>query len=414
MALTDTAARQAKAKDKQYKLADEKGMFLLVTPKGQKYWRLKYRFAGKEKLLALGVYPEVSLKDARLLRDKAREHLRNQIDPSNAKQQLKSAIHEAVENSFKLVAEEWFTLQTPHWSQSHIERVSSALQKDLYPIIGNRAISTITAPELLQALRKIEFRGAIETANKTKQIAGQIFRYGIATGRCERDVAADLKGALAKPVKRHLAAITEPKEVGKLLLAIETFQGTHTVKTALCLSPLLLCRPGELRHMEWTEINWDEKRWEIPANKMKLKEPHIVPLSTQAICHLCDIKQLTGNGKYVFPSPRGNSRPLSENGVRTALRTLGFDNETMTPHGFRAMGRTILDEVLGYRIDWIEHQLAHAVKDTNGRAYNRTTHLPQRTKMLQHWADYLDTLREKARGANILTGSFISTGEQHG
>lgn len=395
MALTDTAARQAKAKDKQYKLADGKGMFLLVNPKGQKYWRLKYRFAGKEKLLAIGVYPEISLKEARTLRDRAREQLRKGIDPNEAKKAEKASKNEA-ENSFETVAQEWFAKRKPNWSKSHADRVWRALEKDLLPRIGSKPIASITAPELLNALCKVESRGAIETAHRVKQVAGQVFRYGVATGRCERDISLDLKGALAKPVKTHLAAITKPKEVGNLLVAIESFQGTPVVKAALQLSPLLLCRPGELRHMEWTEINWEEKRWEIPGEKMKLKQPHIVPLCRQAIAILEEIQLLTGSGKYVFPNARGTSRPLSENGTRTALRTMGFDNETMTPHGFRAMGRTILDEVLGYRVDWIEHQLAHAVKDTNGRAYNRTTHLPQRAEMMQKWADYLDTLAENA------------------
>jgi integrase len=268
-----------------------------------------------------------------------------------------------------------------------------ALEKDLFPQIGNRPISEITAPDLLMALRKIEARGAVETAHRAKQTAGQIFRFAIATGRAERDPSSDLKGALMNPKKKHLAAITEPKEVGKLLVAMDGFRGTPVVKTALLLSPLLFCRPGELRHMEWTEINWEEERWELPAEKMKMKQPHLVPLSKQALELLREHEKLTGRGRYVFPSARGASRPLSENGVRTALRTLGYDNDTMTPHGFRAMARTILDEVLNFRVDWIEHQLAHAVRDANGRAYNRTAHMEGRREMMQGWADYLDNLR---------------------
>jgi integrase len=253
-------------------------------------------------------------------------------------------------------------------------------------------------------LRKIENRGAIETAKRAKQTCGQIFRYGIATGRCERDPSADLAGALKTVKERHLAAITDPKEVGQLMIAIDNYQGTSTVCAALKLSPLLFCRPGELRHMEWSEINWGEEQWEIPANKggenKKISFDHIVPLSTQALEILREQQLLTSKSKYVFPSARQLSRPLSENGVRTALRTMGYDNETMTPHGFRAMARTLLDEQLGYKVEWIEQQLAHAVKDHLGRAYNRTTHLPQRKKMMQHWSDYLDQL--KARSSNVV------------
>ena len=224
----------------------------------------------------------------------------------------------------------------------------------------------------------------------------------MATGRAERDPSTDLKGALREPKKKHFTAITEPKHVGPLLVAIDGFAGSATVRAALRLSALLFCRPGELRHMEWKEINWDEERWELPAEKMKVRQPHIVPLAKQSLAILTETRRLTGNGRYVFPSARGRSRPLSENGVRTALRTMGYDNDTMTPHGFRAMARTILDEVLAYRVDYIEHQLAHAVKDTNGRAYNRTAHLAGRREMMQHWADYLDQLRAAARKSNVV------------
>lgn len=406
MPLTDTAAKQAKPKDKTYKLSDERGMFLQVTPKGQKYWRLKYRYAGKEKLLALGVYPEISLKEARELRDKARALIRQNIDPVAERHAQKAHREFEGKNNFATVAMHWLEKEQPHWSESHAKRVKRAIEKDLIPTLGNKSIATITPPELLKTLRKIESRGAIETAHRAKQIAGKIFRYGVATGLCERDITHDISDALAKPIKTHLAAITDPKEVSKLLVAIDNYEGTPIVKAALQISPLLLSRPGEIRHMEWSEINWEEKRWEIPASKMKLKQPHIVPLSKQALDILLRLRPLTGNGRYIFPSARSTSRPLSDNGTRTALRTLGFDNDTMTPHGFRAMGRTILDEVLGYRIDWIEHQLAHAVKDTNGRAYNRTSHLPQRAKMLQHWANYLDELKTEILSSNIVIDAF--------
>ncbi|MEH6552425.1 MAG: integrase arm-type DNA-binding domain-containing protein [Pseudomonadales bacterium] len=406
MKLTATAVKQATPKEKDYKLSDGGGMFLLIKKNGGKYWRLKYRLAGKEKLLALGVFPEISLKEARDLRDVARKQITNNIDPVEFKRTEKASLHDAGANSFESIATEWFKRKMNDKSQSHQNRTWRAMEKDLFSSLGKRPISTITPPQLLAALRKIENRGAIETAHRAKQIAGQILRYAVATGRAERDPSNDLKGALQSPKKTHLAAITDPKEAGKLLLAIDGYQGTASVMAALKLSPIVFCRPGELRHMEWTEINWDECRWEIPAEKMKMKEPHIVPLSTQAIETIKELQRLTGRSKFVFPSARGASRPLSENGVRTALRSLGYDNKTMTPHGFRAMARTILDEVLGFRVEWIEHQLAHSVKDENGRAYNRTTHLKQRTDMMQKWADYLDGIKLEAANGNVIAGTF--------
>ena len=392
--------------DKPYRVSDEKGLYIEVYPNGSKYWRLKYRTHGKEKRLAIGVYPDVTLAQARESRDIARRQLAQGIDPSEHKQAAKAARQEAADNSFEVIALEWFNRKLADKSENHRDRTLRALKKDLFPVIGKRPIESITPPELLKALRKIEARGAIETAHRAKQTAGQIFRYAVATGRAERDPSGDLKGALATPGKTHLAAITDPKEVGKLMLAIEGFTGTPTVKAALQLSPLLFCRPGELRHMEWAEINWEDKQWELPATKMKMKQPHIVPLSKQALTILEEIHRLNGSRRYVFPSARGASRPLSENGVRTALRTLGYTNEQMTPHGFRAMARTILDEVLGFRVEWIEHQLAHAVKDANGRAYNRTTHLKQRRDMMQQWADYLDSLKLEASTPNVVAGNF--------
>lgn len=395
MPLTSTQAKHAKPKDKQYKLSDQKGMYLLITPKGSKYWRLKYRFAGKEKTLALGVYPEVSLAKARKRCDEARSLLLDEIDPGQEKKQKKHALRQQADNSFESVASEWFQTKMKDKSKSHQDRAWRGLKKDLFPQIGKRPISQITAYELLSALRKIEARGAIETAHRIKQTAGQVFRYAIASARANRDPTADLKGALKNPKKTHLAAITAPKRLGQLLVAMDGYIGTPTVKTALLLSPLLFVRPGELRHMEWEEINWNDNQWEIPAEKMKIKLPHIVPLSSQSISLLKEQQLITGHRSYVFPSARGASRPLSENGVRTALRTLGYSNEEMTPHGFRATARTILDEVLGYRVDWIEHQLAHTVRDPNGRAYNRTAHLEARREMMQNWADYLDLLKAK-------------------
>lgn len=395
MPLSDIKIKAAKPIDKDYKLADEKGLFLLIKKNGSKYWRLKYRYGGKEKLLAIGVYPDVTLAAARTKRDEARTLLANDIDPMLHKQANAAARIDATTNSFEVIAREWFTKRGKK-SDSGDKRLIALLERDLFPYLGNRPISEITPQELLQSLRRIEARGAVETAHRAKQYAGQIFRYGVATGRAERDPSNDLRGALATPKETHFAAITNPNEVGQLLAAIEGYKGTPPVQAALKLSPLLFCRPGELRHLEWKEINWDEQRIELSAEKMKLRKPHTIPLSDQAQKILRELHPLTGTGKYVFPNPRGSSRPLSDNGVRTALRTLGFTNEQMTVHGFRAMARTLLDEKLRFPIEWIEHQLAHAVRDALGRAYNRTSYLEQRTEMMQKWADYLDDLRAKA------------------
>lgn len=404
--LTATAVQQSKGQAAPVKLADGGGLYLLVQPGGGKYWRYNYRYAGKRKTLALGVYPDTSLAAARKLHQSARETLASGMDPGEAKRIERVTRHLASADSFEAIAREWMTTKMQDKSEKHRSRVKRALEGDLFPTLGKRPIADISSAELLQALRKIEARGAIETAHRAKQTAGQVFRFAVATGRAQRDPTPDLKEALQSREKQHLSAITDPAQVGKLLLAIDAFQGTPVVKTALQLSALLFQRPGELRAMEWAEINWDEERWEIPADKMKMRQPHIVPLCSQALEHLKALHVLTGRGRYVFPSARGGSRPLSENGVRTALRTMGYDNDTMTPHGFRAMARTILDEVLNYRVDYIEHQLAHAVRDANGRAYNRTSHLPERKKMMQGWADYLDNLKAQAKSGNVVTAKF--------
>jgi len=388
--LTATAVKQAKPKAKPYKLADGGGLYLHVKTAG-KYWRYKYRFAGKEKLLALGTYPDISLADARKLHQAARENLADGIDPSSYKKTKKSADQSNSANSFEAVAIEWSKTRNKK-ADSTEKRQRALLEKDLFPFIGNRPIADIDAPELLKTLRKIENRGAIETAHRANRLAGQIFRYAIVTGRCKHNPSIDLKDALTQAIKSHRKSITDPAEVGPLIAAIKNYQATPVVMAALQLSPLFLCRPGELRHLEWTEVNFAEARIELPASKMKMKEPHIIPLASQAMSILKELQPITGRGKYVFPSARGASRPLSDNGVRTALRTLGYTNDQICPHGFRAMGRTILDEVLNFPVDWIEHQIAHSVKDSNGRAYNRTKHLPQRKKMMQTWADYLDSL----------------------
>ena len=396
MPLTAQAAKQAQPKDKAYKLSDEKGLFLLINPNGSKYWRLKYRHLKKEKLLALGVYPEISLKRAREKRDDARQLLQNNIDPSQHRKATKNQNQDQAGNSFEYIAREWIAKFKPTWSESHGDKILRRLERDIFPWIGANAIATITAPTLLTALRRVEDRGALETAHRSLQNCGQIFRYAVATGRAERDPTGDLKGALPPPRKKHLAAMTDPKDVAALLRAIDDYQGTFVTRCALRLAPLVFVRPGELRQAEWEEIDLENAEWNIPAARMKMNEPHIVPLATQAIELLEELHPLTGRGRYLFPSARSAKRPMSNNAILAALRRMGYSKDEMSGHGFRAMARTILDEVLGYRVEWIEHQLAHAVKDANGRAYNRTTHLPQRKKMMQEWADYLHALRNEA------------------
>lgn len=393
MPLTDTAIRTTKPADKPLKLADGGGLFLLVNPKGGKWWRLKYRYEGKEKLLSLGTYPEVGLKDARERREAARKLLSQGIDPSANRQATKAAQIAVTANTFEAVAREWYAKKAPTWTPVTARKELARMEKDLLPWIGGRPISAITAPELLSTLRRIEARGALESAHRVKQLAGQVFRYAIATGRTDRNPVPDLQDALLPVKQTHHAAMTDPKAVGGLLRAIDDYRGTLITKCALRLAPLVFVRPGELRQAEWAEIDLERAEWNIPAEKMKMREPHLVPLSTQAIAILRELQPLTGNGRYVFPHPRTGQKPMSDNGILAALRRMGFAKDEMTGHGFRAMARTILDEVLQVRPDFIEHQLAHAVRDPNGRAYNRTAHLAERRKMMQLWADYLDSLK---------------------
>lgn len=398
MPLTDLRVKAAKPREKAYKLFDGGGLYILVTEKGYKWWRLKYRFEGKEKTLYLGTYPEISLSDARERRDEARKQIAKEIDPGALKKAKKQAsITEA--ETFEVIAYEWHVKFTPTWTAGHAATLMVRMKRDLFPWLGSRPINEIKAPELLAVLRRVESRGALETAHRIRTIAGQIFRYAVATGRAERDCSGDLRGALPQPGERHHAAITDPKEVAPLLRAIDGYKGHFVVKCALRLAPLFFVRPGELRHAEWTEIDFEERAWNIPAHKMKMRQAHIVPLCSQAIAILEELKPLTGGSKYVFPSGRSFARPMSENAILAALRRMGYDNQTMTGHGFRAMARTILDEVLRVRPDYIEHQLAHAVRDPNGRAYNRTAHLEGRREMMQIWADYLDGLK---KGATVL------------
>lgn len=391
MTLTVTEVKNAKPGAKPQRLYDERGLYLEISPKGGKWWRFKYRIDGKEKRLSLGVYPDISLKDAREGREEARKLVAKKIDPSVRRKAEKDLRFSNGANTFEVVAREWWTKQIPTWSEIHAENVIARLEKNIFPWLGNRPIADITAPELLTVVRKIEDRGAIETAHRTLGICGTVFRYGIATGRAERDVAADLRGALAPVKKKHLAAVVDPKRVGELLLEIHAYEGTMPVQCALRLAPLVFVRPGELRTAMWVDIDLENARWTYEVTKTKT--PHIVPLATQAVEILNEIRPLTGNREYVFPSARSPRRPMSNNAILAALRRMGIPKEEMSGHGFRAMARTILDEVLGFRPDIIEHQLAHQVRDPLGRAYNRTAHLPERQEMMQAWADYLEALR---------------------
>ena len=394
--LSDMQVSKIKTQHKQIALFDGGGLFLLVTPPGGKLWRLKYRFDGKEKMLALGAYPEISLADARQRREEARRQVAHGIDPGAVRKAQKQAVTEETE-TFEVIAREWHMKFTPTWTSGHAATIMSRLERDLFPWIGKRPIAGIKAPELLTVLHRVESRGALESAHRIRTIAGQVFRYAVSTGRAERDPSGDLKGALPQPGEKHHAALTDPKEVAPLLRAIDGYQGHFVVKCALRLAPLFFVRPGELRNAEWAEIDLDEAVWNIPAHKMKMKQSHIVPLCTQAVQILTELKELTGASRYVFPSGRSFARPMSNNAILAALRRMGYDKDTMTGHGFRAMARTILDEVLQVRPDYIEHQLAHAVRDPNGRAYNRTAHLVERRKMMQTWADYLDELKAGAK-----------------
>jgi integrase len=389
--LTDTAIRNAKPAEKSVRLFDERGLYLEVSPTGGKWWRLKYRFGGKEKRISLGVYPDVSLKVARDRRDEARKLLADGIDPSENRKAMKASRVERAANSFEVVAREWFANHSPAWAANHANRIIRRFERDIFPWIGGRPIAELTAPELLEVVRRIEKRGALETAHRALGNCGQVFRYAVATGRAERDPSGDLRGALPPAKGKHFASVTEPKQVAEVLRAMDGYEGTLTVGCALRLAPLVFVRPGELRNAEWADIDLDSAEWRYTVTKTNT--PHIVPLSRQAVEILRELHPLTGRGRFVFPGARTNDRPMSDNAILGAMRRLDIGKDEMSGHGFRAMARTILDEVLGFRPDFIEHQLAHAVRDPTGRAYNRTAHLPERRKMMQEWADYLDKLK---------------------
>jgi integrase len=391
MPLTDPTIRTAKPGEKPRRLFDGGGLYLEVAPAGGKGWRLKYRFAGREKRISLGVYPAVGLREARDRRDSARKQLAAGIDPSAARKAQKVA--EA--DSFEAVAREWYVKHAPRWGLGHADNTIRCLERDVFPWLGIRPVGKVTAPELLACLRRIEARGAIETAHRALQNCGRVFRYAIATGRAERDTAADLRGVLPPAKEKHHAAITDPKAIGGLLRAIDGYQGAFVTQCAMRLAPLTFVRPGELRAAAWSEINLEGDEWRIPAAKMKMRAVHIVPLSHQAVAILRELHPLTGSGRYVFPSLRTAARPMSETTMNAALRRMGYAKDEMTGHGFRSMASTLLNEQ-GWPRDAIERQLAHGDRDTVRAAYNYAEHLPERRKMMQAWADYLDSLQNGA------------------
>jgi len=393
--LTDRKIQGAKPKPKAYKLTDGQGLYLEIAPGGGKWWRLKYRFGGKEKRVSLGVYPDVGLKDARDRREAARRLLAEGIDPSQARQDEKAAAA-ADTVTFEKTAREWYEKFRPGWRDTHARIVLQRLEKNIFPAIGTRPVQDIQPPELLRAIRMVENRGAVETARRVLQVCGQIFRYAVASGLADRDPSADLKGALPPCRATHFASVTDPKDVAGLLRAIDGYSGSFIVRCALKLAPLTFVRPGELRHAEWAEIDFDESEWRIPGHKMKMAEAHVVPLPRQAVAVLRELHPLTGHGKYIFPSMRSTARCMSENTVNAALRRLGYAKDEMTGHGFRSMASTILNEQ-GWPSDAIERQLAHRPRNKVRAAYNHAQHLDVRRKMMQAWADYLDGLKSGAK-----------------
>lgn len=398
MPLTDVQVRNAKPGPKPQKLFDGNGLFLHISPSGGKHWRLKYRFQGKEKLASFGAYPQVTLQDARRQREEALSLLAGGNDPA-----VRRKVRQVREkDAFEAIAREWHKRFGPRWAPKHAETILRRLEADVFSSIGGLPVAGVSAPQLLTVLRKVEARGAHETAHRLLQMCSQVFRYAIATGRAERDPAADLRGALAPAPSKHFASITEPQAVGALLRAIDGYVGSAVVSAALKLAPLTFVRPGELRAAEWAEFDLDRAEWRIPAARMKARTPHAVPLSTQALAILCELHKLTGAGRFLFPSIRTTSRPISNNTVNAALRRLGYGPEDMTGHGFRAMASTLLNGH-GWDRDVIERQLAHGERNEVRAAYNFAEYLPERRKMMQWWADFLDELRAAKPVAGVAT-----------
>ena len=412
MPLTDTAIRKAMPGPKTRKLSDGKGLYLELSPAGGRWWRLKYRIAGVEKRISLGTYPETSLKAAREKMEEARALVAQGIDPSQARKAAKQeAAHQdeqaqreaqglPLHGSFESVAREWFDTRKDEWATTYAKKIFRRLEVDVFPWLGKLPMPNITPPMVLDMLRKAENRGAIETAHRVLETCGQVFRFAVATGRIESNPARDLKDALRKPMVQHFAAITDPQRFGELLRAIDSYRGTPVVCAALRLMPLMLLRPGELRQAQWDELDLPAATWTVPAARMKREKvgkiygkPHIVPLPRQAVAIFEALKPLTEHSPYVFRGERSAQRPMSDAAINAALRTLGFSADEVTGHGFRASARTMIVERLGIAESVVEAQLAHSVRDNLGRAYNRTEFMQERVRMMQQWADYLDTLR---------------------
>ena len=389
--LTDTKIRTVKPNENPKKLFDGGGLFLLVTPTGGKLWNLKYRINNKETRIALGAYPEVSLAEARQKRDQMKALIANGVAPSDTKKAQKAAGTQEFE-TFEGIAREWHGKFSPTWASSHGSKIIRRLELYIFPWLGAKPIRSITAPELLAALRRIEAKGTLETAHRTHQNCGQVFRYAVATGRAERDPSNDLRGAIPPASGKHMATITNPKEIAGLLRSIDDYRGSIVTRCALQLAPLVFVRPGELRQAEWSEFNLETAEWRISAEKMKAGVLHIVPLAKQALDILQEIQPLTGHGRYVFPSPRTDLRPMSNNAVLSALRRMGYTKEEMSGHGFRSMASTLLNEQ-GWNRDAIERQLAHSERNSVRAAYNYAEFLPERREMMKAWADYLDRLK---------------------
>jgi integrase len=398
MPLTSASLKNANPKNKTYRLYDSGGLYLEIAPSGGKWWRLKYRFDGKEKRISLGTYPATGLKKARQRRDLAKEQIEDKVDPSVNRKATKTLREDQLANSFEAITCEWYYKFKPTWSDSHAKRIIRRFERDIFPWLGKSPINDITPRILLKTLRKIEDRGALETAHRALQSSSQVFRYAIATGRAERDPCSNLRGAIPPAKTKHHAAIFSPKAIGELLRAIDQLNGSPIVKAAMRMAPLLFVRPGELRNAEWSEIDFDKAEWRIPAKKMKLKQQHIVPLSHQVIDILNEIYPITNCSNYIFPSVRNYSRAMSDNTLNVALRRLGYTKDQMTAHGFRSIASTLLNEQ-GWNRDAIERQLAHAERSSVRSAYNYAEYLPERKKMMQSWADYLDQLR---LGAKVL------------
>ena len=395
MKLTDTYLRALKATGQVQKKADGGGLYIHVSPTGGKLWRMAYSFEGKQKTLSFGAYPAVSLRDARQKREEAKEQLAKGIDPGAHKQAVKAATRAEYENTFEIIAREWFAKNKESWVDTHAEKIIRRLENYIFPIIGGRPVNHVTAPELLKALREVEAKGIPDVAHRALQDCSRIFRYAIATGRGERDTAADLRGALVPVKSENLASIIEPKAIGALLRDIDAYTGNVIVCAALRMAPYVFVRPGELRRAEWSEFNLEGAEWRIPAARMKMRQVHIVPLARQVVGILEDLRQYTGAGRFLFPSMLANTAPISDMTLLAGLRRLGYTKEQMTVHGFRSMASTLLNEQ-GYNRDWIERQLAHGERNSIRAAYNYAEYLPERRRMMTEWADYLDQLRQNS------------------